>query len=374
MKRGLALLLILGCRARAASEWSVEERAILEASALPVELPASEGNAVADDPRAAALGHRLFFDRGLSTGATRACADCHVPARYFADGLPRARTSFDLERNTPSLIGAAWAPFLGWDGRSDSVWAHSIVPLLEAREHGLSTGAIVDRIAEAHRRPYEELFGPIGRERSLHVAANAGKALEAYLRKLAPRPAAFDRWVAALSAGDPRGGGHLDDLALRGLRIFLREGRCVSCHHGPLFTDGEFHNLGLPSRVADEGRARGIELARASPFRCGGGESDGLRCDPLRFAAHGRPELLGAFRTPSLRNVAETAPYMHDGSLPTLGDVVAFYRDRPAGPPVGVRDPLVETIDRRLDVDAIVAFLRALTGPLPESPWLAPPP
>lgn len=369
----VALASTASCRERPVEHrpWSASELDLLASLAALAPPPNSPGNEVADDPRAAALGRGLFFDRRLSAAGDRSCASCHQPERFFTDGLPRARGSVELARNTPTLIGAAWSPFLGWDGRKDSVWAQSIAPLLDAREHGLSARALSSRIAAHHRSAYEQVFGapPEGDGGELRVVANVGKALEAYVRTLAPQPAPFDRYVAALRAGDPRGGGHLSASAIRGLRAFLGPGRCVSCHHGPLFTDHEFHALGLPTDAAREedreGRAHGARAVRSDPFRCGGPFSATDRCDEVRFVDADADTLRAAFRTPSLRNVAETAPYMHEGQLPTLEDVVGYYRSIPSIPAVAARDPLLGSIDRSISVPDLVAFLRSLSGAPP---------
>jgi cytochrome c peroxidase len=207
--------------------------------------------------------------------------------------------------------------------------------------------------------------------------SNAGKALEAYQRMLWPGQAPFDRYVEALRQGDATGGGHLSAEARRGLRLFLGPGRCVSCHHGPLLSDGQFHNLGLPAADAlappDEGRARGAREVKADPFRCGGPYSAVDTCDELRFLNPAFEDFLGAFRTPSLRNVARTAPYMHAGQLRSLEEVVAFYRSLPGQPALGHRDALLTQIPRALPTRPLVALLESLTGPLPPEEWLAPP-
>lgn len=376
----LALLVLAGgCRPREPAPWSAAELELIYSLSPVGPVPPSPGNAVADDERAARLGQRLFFDQGLSRTGTIACATCHQPERYFTDGRERARGLGRLERHTPSVVGAAWFAFLNWDGSRDSIWAQALGPLEDPREMGLAREGVVRRVGEAWREEYEALFGPLpelGQRAEVERAfANVGKALEAYQRRLVPGESAFDRYVRALRAGDREGGGHLSPEARQGLRLFLGEGQCVNCHHGPLLSNGQFHNLGLPrpdTGLVDEGRARGARRVKEDPFRCGGAYSDTERCEELRYLEPSFPDFVGAFRTPSLRNVARTAPYMHGGQLRTLEEVVAFYRSQPGQPAVGHRDLLLARIPRALATRPLVAFLESLSGPLPPREWLTP--
>jgi len=366
-------------------------------------MPGAPGNAFADDPRAADLGERLFFDAGLSEAGRVSCATCHAPERWFADGRPRSIGLSEGARNAPSLLGAPWAPFLSWDGRKDSVWSQALGAIEAVDEHGFTRLGVAHRIARAHRRAYEAAFGVLpdlsdrtrfpqqgrpvpGDDRHPHDVAwtrmtpsdrgaidrifvHAGKSIEAYLRRFEPGPAPFDRYVAALDEGDPSGGGHLSAGAVRGLRAFIGDGRCVLCHHGPLLSDHEFHNVGPPPAFgapeADPGWEVGAAAAQRDPFRCGSRASDADDCPALRFLPARTTDRLGAFRTPSLRDVAETAPYMHGGQLAKLEDVIDFYRTLPGEPAVGRRDPLLERLDRSVATDDLLAFLHALTGPAP---------
>lgn len=374
-------------------------------------LPPSPGNRFADDPRATALGHALFFDPALSANGEVSCAGCHLPGRYFADGLPKGLGMGEGRRHTPTLVGSQWLPYLFWDGRSDSAWSQALGPVESPVEHGFTRLEVAHLLARRYRAPYEAIFGPlppledaarfpargrpvVGDARHPHQAAwdamsaedqravnevfaNFGKAIEAYTRRLTPQEAPFDRYVAALKAGDPNGGGHLDEMQVRGLRAFVGPAQCVNCHNGPLLTDMGFHNLGLPQAPGeaslDLGRAVGARQVLEGDFRCGERFSDARSCEELRFLQPDFEDFLGAFKTPSLRNVAQTAPYMHDGRFGTLEEVVSFYKALPERGAVGHRELVLTLLDEEVSTAELVAFLRALTGPLPEQRWLRPP-
>ncbi len=391
--------------------WSTPERAIL-ASLTPLPLlPPSPGNRVADNPVAVNLGQALFFDTGLSANGEVACASCHDPQKWFTDGLPLAHGVGQAGRNAPTLLGAQWLPYLFHDGRKDSLWAQALGPLEADVEHGYDRLALAHRIARHYRQPYEQLFGPLPPLDDLmrfppharpvpfesnhphHVAwlamreadrlavntvlANVGKALEAYERKLQPREAPFDRYARKLLAGDPKAAQEIPEAAQRGLRDFIGRAQCVNCHNGPLFTDKGFHNLGLPplpqQNGVDVGRALGAQSVKADDFRCGSVYSDTARCEELRFLNPRFEDFMGAFKTPTLRNVARTAPYMHTGQFTTLDDVLAFYRTLPGNARVGHRELVLTLLDPAVSQADLVAFLQTLTGPLPDAQWLHPP-
>jgi len=203
------------------------------------------------------------------------------------------------------------------------------------------------------------------------VFANVGKALAAYERRLVPRGSAFDLFVAALRAGDPRATELYPAAAQRGLALFMGRANCRSCHVGPTFSDQEFHNIGVPARdgsVAPEpARHGGIEKLLREPFNARGvysDERDGERARELGQLA-ATPEAWGAWRTPSLRNVARTAPYMHQGQFATLREVVEYYSTLKGSVPIGhhgekVLTPLNLSTG---EIDDLVAFLVSLDDP-----------
>ena len=378
--------------------------------------PPDPSNRVANNTDAARLGQRLFFDTALSANGKVACATCHVPGKHFSDGRPLAQGIGATGRHAPTLLGAAWAPFLFWDGRKDSLWAQALGPLEAPAEHGLSRMGLLHGVAARHDASWKKVFGPLpdlsdrrrfpaqarpvpGQPKHPHhvawmamsaadramvdrLAADAGKAIAAYERLLVPGISPFDRYIKALRSGDPQGGAHLSDVARRGLAMFIGKGQCVACHNGPLLTDQAFHNLGLPRPVGasgvDLGRTIGADTAKRDAFRCDGPNSDVPEsqrkeaCAELRFLNPRFVDFQGAFKTPTLRNVALTAPYMHDGAMATLAEVLAFYGTRAGEPLIGHRDLLLDQVPRDLPVADLVAFLESLSGPLPPAALLAP--
>lgn len=396
----------LAAAARAPRGWSDTERAALRELRLaaPAHPAPDPTNRVADDPRAAALGHRLFFDARFSADGTVACATCHDPARAFQDGTPLGRGVGTTGRRTMPVPASAHGPWLFWDGRKDSQWAQALGPWESPVEHGGTRAQYAHLAARHYRDAYEAIFGPLpdlarvpaqaapgaspAADRAWRalppatrfavnrVYANLGKAVAAYERTLVPAPGRVDAYLAALETAGRAPAGILDADEEAGLRLFIGKGNCASCHTGPLLTDHAFHNIGVPPRpgaAPDSGRAAGARLALADEFNCRGPHSDApSRCDELAFADTASAGLLGAIKTPSLRDVAERAPYMHAGQLATLEDVVDHYTRAPAA-------ALGRSELEPVDLDArerrqLVAFLRALSAPLatPDSLLRAP--
>jgi len=349
--------------------WTAAERVLLQSLHLDSlqPLPPDPGNQAGDNALAARMGHLLFFDTRLSANGEVACATCHQPRLRFTDGLPQARALGQSARNTQSIVGAAWSPWFYWDGRKDSQWAQALSPLEDPVEHGSNRMRLVRLVVEdpQYLALYADSFGTVpdlsdadrfpadaapGGDAHLHVAwqrmdaadqmlvslvfANIGKALAAYQRLLQPGPSRFDAYVAAVLAGDmARGQSLFNADEAQGLRLFIGAGRCIECHNGPLFTNNEFHNTGLlpaPGSVPDQGRSRALALLTSDPFNCSGtfSKASAEQCLELTYMRTG-PELVGAMRTPSLRNLGDTAPYMHKGQFWSLREVLAHYNDAP---------------------------------------------
>lgn len=362
-------------------------------------LPADPTNAVADDPQAAAFGRQLFFDARLSANGEVACGTCHQPERMFTDALPLARGVGTTNRGTMTIVGAAYSPWLFWDGRKDSLWAQALGPMESPLEHGGTRTQYVQLIGRdpTYRDQYEALFGslpdfsegdrfvatagPFGapvaraaweamssgdRAAVTRVFVNLGKAIAAYERSILPGPSRFDAYVEALLEDDEDAAhAALSSDEIAGLRLFIAEAKCTRCHNGPLLTNNEFHNTGIPAADGlppDHGRMIGVEQARADVFSCLGPYSDGAEsdCAELRFAKSG-PALDGAFKTPTLRNVAQTGPYMHAGQFATLAEVLDHYNRAP--PAALGHNETVPLHLSRTELAQLEAFLGALSGP-----------
>ncbi len=420
---GLIILFIVACSGEPEvtpeavnfAGWTAAEMSTLESlwlGSLPP-LPPDPSNAVGDDPRAAEFGQKLFFDSGFSANGQVSCATCHQPDKHFADGLPLAQGIGVTGRQAPSIVGTAYGPWFYWDGRRDSQWAQALAPMESAVEHGGTRTQYAHIIGqdEAYGRAYETIFGPLAdlsdpsrfpagagpvEDPDLQAAwegmdpadqdlinqiyANIGKAIAAYERQIMPGPARFDAYVEALLNGDETGVQQsLDPDEVAGLELFLNRGNCTQCHNGPLFTNNGFHSIGVPDAAGlppDIGRFAGGQQAVANEFNCLGRYSDAQpdECEELRFIKLQGQELMAAFKVPSLRNVVESAPYMHAGQFATLGEVLDHYNQAPTRlGPTGHTDILPLGFSAN-ELAQIEAFLASLSAPLDVAPELLGPP
>ena len=372
-----------------AAEWAKARRL----SPLPP-LPPDATNALADNDKAAALGHQLFFDPRLSPHGV-SCATCHQPERGMADGLPVGNTLAPVHRNTMTIVNVAYYRWLTWDGSRDSLWHQAVGPIESPKEMGSSRlyavravmrhyGPALQEVVELPPgwealwpqlpqagQPGEAAFDglPLEQQTAVNRVFSAMlKCIAAYERNIVSAAAPFDRYVAGDAAA-------LSLASRRGFQHFLRLA-CDTCHNTPLFSDDEFHNLGLPPRPEpDPGRADGLPRLQQSAFRGSGPYSDGppaARAEDYRVGK----ALLGTFRTPSLREVAQTAPYGHNGAVATLEDWFTHYAEVTAKPPadaVGHLSPALSPVrmtpGERAD---LIAFLHSLSSDF-ASAWTRPP-
>ena len=373
----VAAVIVIGWQNRTVEPpaWTDAEISVLSSlslASLPA-LPPDPSNAVADDPRAAAFGEQLFSDPRLSANGSISCSTCHQPVRQFTDGLPKGQAIGTSRRNTPSIIGSAYSPWFYWDGRRDSQWAQALFPLEDPNEHGSSRLQVVAVISgdDAYSASYQALFGEPGDVSgddpiALNTAfANVGKAIAAFERTLLPVASRFDDYVDAVADDDARAQETLfNDDEVWGLRLFIGKANCTQCHNGPLFTNNEFHNTGVlssPGELPDKGRVIGVREVLADPFNCLGEYSDDptRQCAELRFVRTGS-ELVGALRTPSLRNVELTSPYMHKGQLATIAAVLQHYNEAPDAM-IGHNEAKPLKLSAR-DLHQLEAFLKTLTA------------
>ena len=300
----------------------------------PVAVPRDPSNAVSGTPAAVALGQRLFFDPRLSVNGTVACATCHVPARGWTDGRPRATGLRDGDRNTPTVLDVVLHRWFSWDGRADSLWSQSLKPIVDPREMGASAGHVAalfrdDRALACLR---EKAFGASRSSEADLPLVHAGKALAAFLETVRAGRTPFDDFRDALARGDTAVAARYPAAARRGARLFVKH-QCWVCHVGPAFTNGEFHDVGVPYALpgggVDAGRAAGIKKLKADRFNLLGSWSDDRSGSAAVKTRHvlANHASFGQFKTPSLRNLTHTAPYMHDGRYATLREAVRHYSE-----------------------------------------------
>lgn len=295
--------------------------------ALPPTAPSPADNPAT--PEKIALGKQLFFDPRLSGDNSKSCASCHLPEKAFSDALPRAKglVGKELSRNTPTLLNVGFYSAYFWDGRAGSLEEQALFPIQSPDEMNQDLPALEKELnaIPGYVAQFEAVFG------SPVTAANIAKALAAFQRTLVSGASPFDRYLA----GDKSA---LSEEAQSGWELFRGAAGCIRCHNGPNFSDSKFYRLGTTFR--DRGRG----------------------------AITGEKRDFFAFRAPGLRDVARTAPYMHDGSMETLAQVVEFYyRGAPIQSPDGLPLDIAPLLGQSYsEISAIVAFLEALNGEIPQ--------
>lgn len=327
--------------------------------------------------RAEALGDVLFHDSGLSRCGTVSCASCHGGEGLTVSTAKAKGCGGHLSgRNPPTLLNVAYSRWFMWDGRADRLWSQAILPLLNPVEMDADAQVVRARLeAEpTYTAEYQALFGTApADEADSALLANVGKVLAAYQRTLVRIDAPFDadvrRFIAAAEAGRAEA-----DPAYLGLKTFVRKGQCIICHKGPALTDDLFHNIGVQDDTPGAGgQWSALEPLLGWEFNAAGRYSDAptgtvaARLQTLRTQAD-RGTLEGAFRTPSLRNLTLTAPYMHTGAQATLEEVVDFYNDGGGTPGtfVGKKTETIVPLDlTNEEKRALVALLQSMTEAAP---------
>ena len=292
------------------------------------------------------------------------------------------------------LAGAAWSPFLFWDGRRDSLWAQALTPLEDPVEHAGTRAGYAHFVAENFSERYQRIFGPLPDLSSVpqhagprgtaaeqaawkalsedqrdgidRVFSNLGKAIAAFERSIVPEETRFDRFAKAVAAGQkPEGDAAFSGEEIAGLKLFIGKANCSTCHTGPRFTDDAFHNTGVPAVAGlpeDLGRETGVKEVAADPFNCLGKFSDAgpEACGELRFMVKEGPALTRAYKTPSLRGAATRPPYMHAGQIATLEEVIDHNARAPAAPS-GTSELHPLTLSER-ERQQLVAFIKTLSN------------
>ena len=408
--------------------FTAEEMDALKAYQLPLNPPTNPSNRVADDPRAAVIGKKFFFDPRFSgtlgpanDGATNgslgmagatgkvSCYSCHQLEAGGADHRSRPlATSLGVNyglRNSPTIVNVAFSDITHggwqlWDGRKDSLWAQALGPMEGPNEAAGSRLQFAHIIYDHYRTEYEAVFGalpdlsdttrfpPTGKPGQPtfdtmqaadkvainRVHSNIGKSIEAFERRLVStsfEPSPFDQMLAGDETAMTPG-------AIRGARLFVGKAACDECHRGPTFSDGKFHNIGCPQTgqnvpSIDVGRTKGITTVKADIFNRSGAFSDVADESHLVNLVEQETDV-GAFKTPSLRNVEKTAPYMHDGVYTTMWDVVAHYNfGGGTGTYSGSKEAAVSPLLlSEREMDDLVEFLRSLSDGPPRGTELFP--
>jgi cytochrome c peroxidase len=415
------------------TEFTSTDLAIIrrELGSLAETPPADATNQYADDRDAAVLGQQLFFETRYSQNGTLSCATCHEPAAGFQDR--RANTSQGLGftgRHSPTLYNVGYGAaregstvWQFWDGRKDSLWSQALGPPESGVEMGGTRAKVALLLYDKYRASYRALFGEMPAMRDAagnavvsgaarpampgesptpetqawdalpddlksgitQVYVNFGKAIAAYERLLVSRASRFDAFYAEIAGGATHSK-LLDPEEAAGLEVFIGNGKCISCHLGPNFTDDKFHNIGVEQTgenvpPSDLGRGGALAQVASDPFNCASVWSDrpdkgGCAVNSIAYDDAATKPYAGAFKTPTLRSVSQTAPYFHTGEEETLDDVVDHYDEGGddggyAGSVDSNVQPLHLTEDEK---SALVAFMQTLDGaPLPSSLTTAPP-
>lgn len=409
------------------------------------ELTLLQRDAVRENDSRATTGRRIFFDPQFSANGRVSCATCHAPERAFTDGKALPIGVSVGARHAPTLLNAAYSPWLFWDGRATNLASQALGPIENPLEHGFTRLAAVrltlqkypDLIPEPDRtmlqdwfaahphaeaappttrlvlNPYlatlavasmdrlvwhhsilqqaarlgqspgtffsETIAGPKARPSSLpkfiamaidNAFLQVGEAIAAYVATLRDFSTPFDTFVSHFREEKAPEDAFTEGFGadeLEGLKLFYGKASCATCHRGARFTDDSFHNIGIADapkdwQQIDLGRAQGILAAKANSFNCSGTNASSESCLELPYIDEQNPETLGAFKTPTLRFLVQTAPYMHNGSLPSLEAVLAHYQALPEQTMIGHRTESLKSL--RLSASEqknLLAFLHSLS-------------
>lgn len=370
----LYLALFLG-DGSSAPTFSEQEWKIVQ-SLSPAVLESDSTNAFEKNEFAATLGQHIFYDTRFSSNKEISCASCHVPEKYFTDGKSVAEGIGTTNRNSPTVLNAAHQRWFFWDGRTDTLWGQPIQTMEHQDEMNIPRAEIAQIIFSDEKLGplWINTFDEMDKDDVDTTSANIAKSIAAYITKLGSSHAPFDDFVA----GDTNA---ISVSAQRGLKYFINDGGCLRCHFGPWMTDGSFHSVGIAplngGALIDSGRAGAIDKLTQAQFTASGIHSDdrnGVRATISKHIAK-RREDWGSFRTPSLRNVAKTPPYMHAGQLETLDDVLEHYSTLENFVSADhhretILEPLQLTQQQKED---LISFLESLTAPLPEATLLRAP-
>lgn len=287
------------------------------------DMPIPEDNAMTDEK--IELGKKLYFDPRLSGNNKQSCASCHSPGAGYGDNLPKfiGFEGFNGPRNSPTIINAGYYSANFWDGRAANLEEQALGPIQAEGEMNSKLDQLVEELKQVpgYVEDFQKVFGEEITDK------NIAKAIAAFERTITVTDTKFDRFLAGETDA-------MNEQEIAGAELFVGKASCISCHAGPTLSDQNYHNLGMEG---DEGR----------------------------FAVTNQEDDKGKFRTSALRGIAHTAPYMHDGSLATLKDVVDYYNTGGSAHPN--KDPLMKPLNLTAEeVDALVAFMEAMSGENPK--------
>ncbi|GIN62786.1 cytochrome-c peroxidase [Robertmurraya siralis] len=286
------------------------------------EIPVPEDNEMTEEK--IALGQMLYFDERLSGNNKLSCASCHAPGAGYGDGLATfiGFEGFEGHRNSPTIINSGYYKENFWDGRAGGLEEQALGPIQAEGEMNQNLDELIEELNAVPG--YVDEFNKVFNDKI--TADNIAKAIATFERTIVVKDTAFDKYLA----GDDDA---ISDEAKEGMKLFVGKASCISCHAGPLLSDHNYHNLGMEG---DDGR----------------------------FAVTGNETDKGKFRTSGLRGIADTAPYMHDGSLATLEDVVNYYNTGGGAHPN--KSELMKPLNlTQEEVSYLVAFLESMSGDIP---------
>jgi len=326
----LTLLLLAACSAKTEEKASGDKQdidkdliAAKEKFSVLGEVPIPDDNPMSDEK--IELGKKLYFDPRLSGDNSISCMTCHLPNEGFGDGQATFTGFGGVEgtRNSPTIINSGYYQEFFWDGRASSLEEQALGPITAEVEMNQDLDELVDKLEAipAYVEEFQTVFN------SGITVENIAKALAAFQRTIVVTDTAFDRYLL----GDDDA---ISKEAKEGMKLFVGKAGCISCHDGPKLTNHDYHNTGIEG---DDGR----------------------------FEVTNKEEDKGKFRTPGLRALTHTAPYMHDGSLATIEDVVNFYNVGGGNDPN--KDELIKPLGlTKEEIDQLVAFLETMSGEVPE--------
>ncbi len=362
-------------------------------------------NRVSGNPDAIKFGKSLFFDTALSGDGEVSCATCHIPTMSWANHEPltKIRANHDVKRHVPSLWGVRYNRWYFWDGRADSLWSQAIMPIENEAEMAGSRSQVALLIINSPklRKSYQKIFGAIpsvllnnsipkkarpilknkahpdqqawdslSKEMQMAINrlfSNIGKAIASFEETIIANNSPFDQFAEQLSQRKSISNPPISITAMRGLKLFIGKAKCVNCHSGANFSDGEFHHSFLQKRSlsGDLGRYNGIKQLLNNEFNANSIFDDSRKTrqrNKLDYV-YKNIEFRGQFKTPSLRNVAKTYPYMHTGELQTLEEVLDYYDSISKRiTPNNHQEILLKSIDlSKQEQNNLIEFLKSLT-------------